>query len=69
MTSSVTIKDLPMAEELSAEDCAKVQGGIYRTPQQILAHEQTHLPATPGGQVLGPDGKLYMPGMQPAPHL
>lgn len=67
--TTMTIKDLPMQEELSPEARASVHGGIYRTPQQILAHELTGLPATPGGQVVGPDGRLYMPGLQPAPKL
>jgi len=68
-SSSLTIKDLTLAEELTAEVRANVNGGIGRTPAQIRAHEETHLPATPDGQVLGPDGRLYMPGLQPLPHL
>ena len=69
MTTTTTIKDLPVDDTLTPEALAQVQGGIYRTPQQIAAHEATGLPATPDGRVLGPDGKLYMPGMQPPPHL
>jgi hypothetical protein len=68
-SSFLTIKDLTLAEELTAEALANVNGGMGRTPAQILAHEETHLPATPDGRVLGPDGRLYMPGMQPLPHL
>lgn len=69
MNSSLTIRDLPSAEELTAEACANVHGGIKRTPVQIRANELTDLPATPDGRVLGPDGRLYMPGLQPLPHL
>lgn len=67
--TTLKIKDLSVAEDMTRIARARVQGGIYRTPQQILAHELTGLPATPGGQVLGPDGRLYMPGLQPLPHL
>jgi hypothetical protein len=66
--TTVTIKDLPVADELTSAELADVQGGIGRTPQQILAHELTDLPATPDGRVLGPDGRLYPPGLQPLPH-
>jgi hypothetical protein len=65
--TTMTIKDLPVADELTPAELAEVHGGIGRTPQQILAHELTDLPATPDGRVLGPDGRLYFPGMQPLP--
>jgi len=65
----LTINDLQAADELTPAALARVHGGIYRTPVQIRAHEETHLPATPDGRVLGPDGKLYPPGLQPLPHL
>lgn len=58
------IKDLPFAEELDSNAQQAIVGGIYRTPQQILAHDITHLPATPDGQVLGSDGRLH-PGTAP----
>jgi hypothetical protein len=67
--TTLTIKDLTVAEEMTPSARARVHGGIYRTPPQILAHELTGLPATPDGRVLGPDGRLYPPGLQPLPHL
>lgn len=60
------IKDLCFTEELDRKDLKAVRGGIYRTPQQILAHEITGLPATADGLVLGYDGRLY-PGNAPLP--
>jgi hypothetical protein len=66
MAMKMLIKDLCFTEELDRKALEAVRGGIYRTPQQILAHEITGLPATPDGLVLGYDGRLY-PGNAPLP--
>jgi hypothetical protein len=63
---TLMIRDLSLAEELDRKALEAVRGGIYRTPMQILAHEITHLPATPDGQVLGYDGQLHS-GTAPLP--
>ena len=59
--STLTIHDLPGHHALDASAMSAIHGGIYRTPQQILAWQVTHLPATPDGRVLGPDGQLHWP--------
>jgi hypothetical protein len=59
--NTLTIKDLPMKDELNAEAMSAVTGGIGRTPQQILAWEVTGKPATWQGLVLGDDGQLHHP--------
>jgi hypothetical protein len=59
--SKLTIKDLASAKALDAQDMAGLVGGIYRTPQQILAWEITGKPATWQGLVLGDDNQLHVP--------
>jgi hypothetical protein len=59
--NTLTINDLPVAEELAQEKMAAVSGGMGRTPQQILAFEVTGKPATWQGLVLGDDGRLHVP--------
>jgi hypothetical protein len=59
--NALTIKDLPIAEDLEQEKMAAVSGGMGRTPQQILAFEVTGKPATWQGLVLGDDGRLHVP--------
>lgn len=59
--NTLTIKDLPKAEELDREALAAVRGGRGRTPQQILAWEITGKPATWQGLVLGDDNQLHVP--------
>lgn len=58
---TLTIKDLPVADELTQEQMNTVQGGRARTPQQILAWEITGRPATWQGMVLTDDGRLEIP--------
>lgn len=59
--STLTIKDLPLQEELDREAMTSLRGGMGRTPQQILAWEVTGLPATWQGLVLGDDNQLHQP--------
>lgn len=59
--STLTIKDLPRSEELDRSEMSAIQGGIYRTPPQILAWEVTGRPATWQGLVLGDDNQLHVP--------
>jgi hypothetical protein len=61
--NKLTIKDLASATELDAHAMAGVVGGIYRTPQQILAWELTGKPATWQGLVLGDDNQLHIPAL------
>jgi hypothetical protein len=61
--SKLTIKDLTAVQELKRCEMAKVAGGIYRTPQQILAWEITGKPATWQGLVLEDDGRLHVPSL------
>jgi hypothetical protein len=61
--SKLTIKDLTTVQELERRQMAKVTGGIYRTPQQILAWEITGKPATWQGLVLEDDGRLHVPSL------
>lgn len=64
--NALMIKDLSFASELDRKALEAARGGIGRTPQQILAGQITHLPATPDGMVLGYDGQLH-PGNAPLP--
>jgi hypothetical protein len=52
-----------VVEGLKQREMAAVVGGIYRTPQQILAWEVTGLPATWQGLVLGEDNRLHVPSL------
>lgn len=61
--NKITIKDLSVVEGLKQRQMAAVVGGIYRTPQQILAWEATGLPATWQGLVLGDDNRLHRPSL------
>lgn len=61
--STLIIHDLPSPRTLDATAMSAIYGGIYRTPQQILAWEITHQPATPDGRVLGTDGQLRVPSI------
>jgi hypothetical protein len=61
--SILIIRDLTGYYSLDATAMSAIHGGIYRTPQQILAWEVTHLPATPDGRVLGTDGQLHTPSI------
>jgi hypothetical protein len=61
--NKLTIKDLAATKELGQREMAAVIGGIYRTPQQILAWEVTGQPATWQGMVLGDDGRLHVPAL------
>lgn len=63
---TLMIKDLPFTEELGSKALQNVRGGIGRTPQQVLAGQITHRPATWQGLVLGYDGRLH-PGNAPLP--
>ncbi|AGW89550.1 MULTISPECIES: hypothetical protein [Cupriavidus] len=60
--TTLIIRDLP-SRTLDTTAMSAIHGGIYRTPQQILAWQVTHLPATPDGRVLGPDGQLHVPSI------
>jgi hypothetical protein len=57
----LTIKDLAIARELDREQMRNTQGGMGRTPQQILAWELTGKPATWQGLVLEDDNRLHVP--------
>ncbi|ADG19776.1 hypothetical protein QF000_000884 [Paraburkholderia atlantica] len=59
--NTLTIKDLPMNEDLDHAALARVSGGIGRTPPQIQAWELSGKPATWQGLVLGDDGQLHLP--------
>ncbi|RJF95165.1 hypothetical protein [Noviherbaspirillum saxi] len=59
--NALTIKDLPVTEDLDEKAMVSLCGGRGRTPQQILAWELTGKPATWQGLVLGDDGRLYPP--------
>ncbi|WP_354682031.1 hypothetical protein [Cupriavidus necator] len=60
--STLIIRDLPSSfRPLDAPAMSAILGGIYRTPQQILAWELTRQPATWDGRVLGDDGRLHVP--------
>jgi len=59
--NKLTIKDLPLAEELDKTAMTECVGGMGRTPQQILAWEMTGKPATWQGLVLGDDNRLHVP--------
>lgn len=59
--STLIIRDLTSYQPLDVTAMSAIQGGIYRTPQQILVGQITHLPATPDGRVLGSDGQLHWP--------
>lgn len=59
--STLTIKDLSKTEDLAHKTMTILSGGMGRTPQQILAWEITHQPATWDGRVLGDDGQLHQP--------
>ncbi len=61
--SALTIKDLPMQDELDQQAMALLRGGIGRTPQQVLAWQVTGQPATWQGMVLGDDGQLHKPSI------
>jgi hypothetical protein len=61
MNNTLTIKDLPKTEELDQKALAALQGGMGRTPAQILAWEITGQPATWQGLVLGDDNQLHVP--------
>jgi hypothetical protein len=61
--SKLTIKNLATAKELDSHAMAGILGGIYRTPQQILAWELTGKPATWQGLVLGDDNQLHIPAL------
>jgi hypothetical protein len=61
--NTLTIKDLPIIEELDKRQMTSVVGGMGRTPQQILAWEMTGKPATWQGLVLGDDNRLHPPGI------
>jgi len=61
--NTLTIKDLPVIEELDQKAMSILRGGIGRTPQQILAWQATGLPATWQGLVLGDDGRLHIPSI------
>jgi hypothetical protein len=61
--STLTIKDLPIADDMGQEKMAAVRGGIGRTPQQILAWQVTGKPATWQGLVLGDDNRLHVPSI------
>jgi hypothetical protein len=63
MMSTLTIKDLPLQEELDQQAMRTLRGGIGRTPQQVLAWQVTGQPATWQGLVLGDDGKLHQPSI------
>ncbi|MBS1190254.1 MAG: hypothetical protein H6R10_2046 [Rhodocyclaceae bacterium] len=58
---TLTIKDLPLNEELESEALAAVSGGMGRTPQQILAWEISGKPATWQGLVLNDQNRLELP--------
>lgn len=59
--NKLTIKDLAIARELDKEQMQNTQGGMGRTPQQILAWELTGKPATWQGLVLEDDNRLHVP--------
>jgi hypothetical protein len=59
--NKLTIRDLTTVKGLEQRERAAVAGGIYRTPQQILAWELTGQPATWQGLVLGDDNQLHVP--------
>jgi hypothetical protein len=61
--NKLTIKDLTAMKQLEQREMAAVTGGIYRTPQQILAWEMTGKPATWQGMVLEDDGRLHPPSI------
>lgn len=56
--NTLTIKDLPLTEQLDARAMAGMAGGIGRTPVQVLAWEVSGQPATWQGLILGDDGRL-----------
>jgi hypothetical protein len=61
--NKLTIKDLAIAKELDREQMRNTQGGMGRTPQQILAWELTGKPATWQGLVLDEDNRLHVPAL------
>lgn len=61
--NKLTIKDLAIAEELDRQQMTSIEGGMGRTPQQILAWELTGKPATWQGLVLGDDNRLHVPAI------
>ncbi|MCS0592647.1 hypothetical protein ACFQ09_06385 [Massilia norwichensis] len=61
--NKLTIKDLAIAKELDRQQMTSIEGGMGRTPQQILAWELTGKPATWQGLVLGDDNRLHVPAI------
>lgn len=61
--NKLTIKDLPVTQELEKPEMMRISGGMGRTPQQILAWELTGKPATWQGLVLEDDNRLHVPAI------
>jgi hypothetical protein len=61
--NKLTIKDLVTTRELDRDQMKSTQGGMGRTPQQILAWELTGKPATWQGLVLEDDNRLHVPAI------
>jgi hypothetical protein len=61
--NKLTIKDLATTRELDRDQMKRTQGGMGRTPQQILAWELTGKPATWQGLVLEEDNRLHVPSI------
>lgn len=59
--NKLTIKDLAVTKELDRDQMKRTEGGIGRTPHQILAWEVTGKPATWQGLVLEDDNRLHVP--------